>query len=107
MTSGEQGKDSKFQWTEADEQRPERAIVLVPDFSRLQDSNNETRSIESRLEEAIGLAEAINLEIAESGIVHKWARALQTPVANRTKALTTLFPKCVWQETYQRKVLFW
>ncbi len=69
MTSGEQGKDSKFQWTEADEQRPKRAIVLVPDFSRLQDSNNETRSIESRLEEAIGLAEAINLEIAESGIL--------------------------------------
>lgn len=69
MTSGETGRDSKFQWTEEDAQRPERAVVLVPEFSRQAVKTEFARTNEARLEEAVGLAEAIGLEVAESGVV--------------------------------------
>jgi GTP-binding protein HflX len=58
------GKPDKFQWTAEEAQKPERAIVLVPEF----DAPVE-RSRSSRLEEAIGLAEAISLDVIESGVI--------------------------------------
>ena len=42
---------------------------MVPDFQRRDEAAEKNRSTAARLEEAIGLAMAINLEIAESGIV--------------------------------------
>lgn len=64
MSDPETGRAGKFQWTAEEEQKPERALVLVPDF----DAPNE-RSRNARLEEAIGLANAISLDVVESGIV--------------------------------------
>lgn len=64
----ESGK-TRFQWSEEEDQRPERAIVLVPDIQRREDVSVGTRSASARLEEAVGLAAAINLEVAETGIV--------------------------------------
>jgi GTP-binding protein HflX len=58
------GKPDKFQWTAEEAQKPERAIVLVPEF----DAPVE-RSRSSRLGEAIGLAEAISLDVIESGVI--------------------------------------
>ena len=59
----------RFQWSQAEAQKPERAIVLVPDIRAGPHPSEAIRSAQSRLEEAIGLAEAIRLEIAESGII--------------------------------------
>jgi len=65
LTTSGKGKSEKFQWTAEEAQAPERAIVLVPIFS-----NNKTqRSHQSQIEEAIGLARAISLDVVESGIV--------------------------------------
>lgn len=69
MTEYPEGGKSRFQWSEAEDQRPERAIVLVPDFQRRGENAALQRSSAARLEEAVGLAAAINLEIAETGIV--------------------------------------
>ncbi len=64
----ESGK-TRFQWSEEEDQRPERAIVLVPDIQRREEASAGTRSASARLEEAVGLTAAINLEIAETGII--------------------------------------
>ncbi len=64
MSEIKKGKPDKFQWTAEEAQKPERAIVLVPEF----DAPVE-RSRSSRLEEAIGLAEAISLDVIESGVI--------------------------------------
>lgn len=64
MSNSEVGKTDKFQWTAEEDQKPERAIVLVPEFHGKQD-----RSREARLEEAVGLARAISLEVVDAGVV--------------------------------------
>ena len=62
MTDKRQEKSSgKFQWTAEEAQKPERAFVIVPEFS---DSNQ--RSREAKLEEAKGLARAISLDVVEA-----------------------------------------
>lgn len=64
MSDLESGKSEKFQWTAEEAQKPERTIVLVPDFQGQQD-----RSREARLEEAVGLARAISLEVVDAGVI--------------------------------------
>ena len=64
LTENRPGKSEKFQWTAEEEQKPERAIVLVPEFQE-----TEERSRQSRLEEATGLAHAISLDVVHSGII--------------------------------------
>lgn len=64
MSSSEKGKSEKFQWTAEEDQKPERAIVLVPEFH-----GEQTRSREARLEEAVGLARAISLEVVDAGVI--------------------------------------
>lgn len=64
MSNSEHGKFDKFQWTAEEDQKPERALVLVPEFHGQQD-----RSREARLEEAVGLARAISLEVVDAGVV--------------------------------------
>ena len=64
MSDSEHGKSEKFQWTAEEDQKPERAIVLVPEFQGEQD-----RSREARLEEAVGLARAISLEVVDAGVI--------------------------------------
>ena len=71
MSDLEKGGKSRFQIDTSEERNAENAIVLVPVLgkqaagrSRLND-----RSETSRLEEAIGLARAIDLEIVHSGVV--------------------------------------
>lgn len=64
MTEAGKGDSSRFQWTAEEAQRPERAIVLVPEFHQ-----PEQRSREARLEEAVGLALAINLDVVDAGII--------------------------------------
>jgi len=64
-----EGGKARFQWSEEEEQKPERAIVLVPDFQRRSDQPDIKRSNAARLEEAIGLTQAINLEVVESGVL--------------------------------------
>lgn len=64
MSDRKKGASEKFAWEAAEAQKPERAIVLVPVFSELNPRNNE-----ARLEEAIGLARAISLDVIESGII--------------------------------------
>lgn len=61
MGGPETSGSEKFQWTAEEEQKPERAIVLVPEFS-----DQVERSRQSRLEEAVGLALAISLEVVTS-----------------------------------------
>jgi GTP-binding protein HflX len=69
LTTHEENGRARFQWSKEEEQRPERAIVLVPDLNRIDHEAGPPRSREARLEEARGLARAINLEIAYSAIV--------------------------------------
>ena len=64
MSDSEHGKPEKFQWTAEEDQKPERAIVLVPEFHGHQD-----RSREARLEEAVGLARAISLEVVDAAVI--------------------------------------
>lgn len=64
MTEPSKGKPEKFQWTAEEAQKPERAIVLVPEFADARE-----RSRASRVEEAVGLARAISLEVVESGVI--------------------------------------
>lgn len=67
----DKSKDSRFQWTQEEAQRPERAIVIIPDFHNQRDQNSAQveRSTDAKLEEAIGLAAAISLDIVASEIV--------------------------------------
>ena len=64
MSEPKDAKNSKFQWTAKEAEHPECTIVLVPDVTDL-----DPRTRESRLEEAVGLANAIKLEILEAGVV--------------------------------------
>ena len=64
MSDSEHGKSEKFQWTAEQDQKPERAIVLVPEFH-----GEQVRSREARLEEAVSLARAISLEVVDAGVV--------------------------------------
>jgi len=64
LSNSEDGKSEKFQWNAEEDQKPERAIVLVPEFHGQQE-----RSREARLEEAVGLARAISLEVIDAGVV--------------------------------------
>ena len=64
MTGPKTKSDARFQWTAEEAQRPERAIVIVPDFGE-----ENARSLAARVDEASGLALAINLEIVETGVV--------------------------------------
>jgi len=64
LSSSEDGKSEKFQWTAEEDQKPERALVLVPEFHGHQD-----RSREARLEEAVGLARAISLNVIDAGVI--------------------------------------
>lgn len=69
MTEYSESGKTRFQWSGAEDQKPERAIVLVPDIRMRHGEAEHTRSIEARVEEAAGLAAAINLEIVETGVV--------------------------------------
>ncbi|MDJ0614669.1 MAG: GTPase HflX [Rhizobiaceae bacterium] len=64
MTDHKKSNPTKFQWTAEQAQKPERAIVIVPEFT--QDAQ---RSREARLEEAIGLARAISLDVVDSTVI--------------------------------------
>ena len=64
MSDSEHGKSEKFQWTAEEDQKPERAIVLVPEFQ-----GHQERSREARLEEAVGLARAISLDVVDAGVI--------------------------------------
>lgn len=64
MSDRKTGSSEKFAWEAEHDQKPERAIVLVPVFAELNPRNNN-----ARLEEAIGLANAISLDVIESGII--------------------------------------
>ena len=58
MGDREDTEKSKFQWTAAEAQKPERAMVLVPVLT-----GQNSRTPEAMLEEAIGLANAISLDV--------------------------------------------
>lgn len=66
----------KFQLIEEERKRREKAVVIVPVIASLSRSKkssqlaNVERSDEARLEEAIGLAEAIDLDIVHSSIIY-------------------------------------
>ncbi len=84
MSDIEHGERSRFQFSAEESGKPERAIVLVPEFSARKDdptgapdaslSINASghvlhRSGQSRLAEAEGLARAISLDVVQSGLV--------------------------------------
>lgn len=77
MTSLTPGGKDRFRWIAEDEVRPERALVIVPEFAgrSLQEEGGQGSSAPRqrppaiRLEEACGLARAISLDVVESGIV--------------------------------------
>jgi GTPase len=48
---------------------PERVVVIVPDLGRGKAARGGGRQIEGRLDEAVGLARAINLQVASAGVV--------------------------------------
>jgi len=64
LSDRKKGASEKFGWDAEEAQKPERAIVLVPVFQELNARNND-----ARLDEAIGLARAISLDVVESGII--------------------------------------
>lgn len=64
LSDSKKPNNEKFQWTAEEAQKPERAIVLVPEFTK-----EEVRSRQSRLEEAVGLALAISLDVIESLVI--------------------------------------
>ena len=66
MAEHEQGRP-RFQLDNLDQRSSGRAVVLVPILKRRDGSLQ--RSDEARLEEAVGLARAIELEVVESGTV--------------------------------------
>jgi GTPase len=71
LTEYERPEKSKFHWNSEEAGKPEKAVVLVPASARLKrgDKPHPTRSDESRLSEACGLAGAISLRVVSSGIV--------------------------------------
>ncbi len=72
MTSKVKNK-TKFQLDNLDDKSPDRCIVIVPVLQTRAEPNAEapfhTRSESARLEEALGLARAIDLDIVHSGLV--------------------------------------
>ncbi|MCG6859197.1 MAG: GTPase HflX [Salaquimonas sp.] len=85
MSEYERGSKSRFQWQAEENARPERALIVVPEFKarigagvrgRAEHDNSpdistprNSRTSTARLAEAEGLARAISLEIAGSGVV--------------------------------------
>jgi len=82
LTEVARGEKSRFQWSSEEAGRPERSIVLVPEFPRRPGEMFQSedlainasgkplrRSGSSKLEEAIGLARAIALNVVHSGRV--------------------------------------
>ena len=81
MSEPEKGRDARFQWSAEENSRPERALVIVPEFgSRNMDRDGSgkrtpsgdtsiARSISARIEEACGLARAIDLDVVQAGAV--------------------------------------
>jgi GTP-binding protein HflX len=82
LSDTEKGERSRFQWSAEEAGRPERAIVLVPDLPRKPGEASVSddlsinasgkvvrRSGASKLEEAVGLARAISLDVVHSGLV--------------------------------------
>jgi len=65
LSARQEGERQRFQWTAEEAQRPERALVLVPEFQ----NKVSERSKQARIEEAVGLARAILLEVCDAGIV--------------------------------------
>lgn len=64
MTDKRKETATKFQWTAEEAQKPERAFVIVPEFSE-----HSQRSRNAKLEEAKGLARAISLDVVEAQVV--------------------------------------
>ena len=76
MSKSPKPSSAKFQWTAEEAERPERAAVFVPNFpAHVQRSlaavgtTPNLRTPEARLQEAIGLAKAIGLNIIEASNV--------------------------------------
>ena len=71
MSEIERGSKSRFQWQAEENARPERALIIVPDLKgrAAADDAPNTRSGDARVAEAEGLARAISLDIAGSGLV--------------------------------------
>ncbi len=71
MSEVERGSKSRFQWQAEENARPERALIIVPDLKgrAATDDAPNTRSGDARVAEAEGLARAISLDIAGSGLV--------------------------------------
>jgi len=77
LSDPESGGRSRFQWSAEDSARPERAIVIVPDYKGREGRATEVnasgraiaRTMAAQLAEAEGLARAISLDVAQSGIV--------------------------------------
>ena len=78
MSELERGEKSRFQWQAEENARPERALVLVPEIraragagapGHEADDPAARRTSQARLAEAEGLARAISLDIAGSGLV--------------------------------------
>ena len=57
-------EDGKFQWTAQEAEKPERAVVIVPEIH-----NEQNRTRDARMGEAIGLANAISLDVIDTTLV--------------------------------------
>ena len=64
MGENHSSQDGKFQWTAEEAEMPERAVVIVPEIH-----NEQNRTREARMGEAIGLANAISLDVIETTLV--------------------------------------
>ncbi len=69
MSEHDHDTKTKFQLDQSDKHSSGRAIVLVPVVRERNDKDAPPRSEESRVEEAVGLARAIELDVVHSGIV--------------------------------------
>lgn len=87
MSGSKKSGPSKFQWSQEEAEKPERAVVIVPVFSRsaaekAANASPSTRDVAARIDEAIGLTQAINLEVV-----------LATSVQLKKTTPSTLFGK--------------
>ncbi len=69
MSEHDRDAKSKFQLDHSEKHSSGRAIVLVPVVRERNDKQELPRSEKSRVEEAVGLAMAIDLDVVHSGIV--------------------------------------